>query len=517
MGVNVSGLRWAPPSDFGDSFPYGCTSGEALIRPLKRFAPLLVSAAALAGCAIAHHRAPDLSLPTAYEAPRGGAPLTTAELDHWWLLFRDPVLDTLEDQAFALSPDARTATARLLEAQAVRGSQTAQTLPTGSLAGKANRQQSYSIGGNNNSLFPIGGVTETETLNFNVSWELDFFGRLREARKVANADFAATRFNVEGARASLAASVADDYFLARGLAIQLADATVNAGIDERLYDIARRKAALGLGASSDTDRVAGDLAVARAQVQDLDQQLHAARRQLLILVGRGIEPVENLPTPAEADDPPAIPAAVPGDLLTRRPDVREADARLRSEVGTDKLRHLAIFPTFTLLPGLGLSRTVQPGVSFIPPSTLIPAQQTTSLDFWSLGVGVNQPVLDIPRLLQDAKAEDARTEQAVIAYEKVVQTAYGEAENDLGAMAADRRRLAILEDGETRARRAYDAAEKRYRQGLDDLTAALSAEESWRNTRSALTGARVQALRRAVQTYKALGGGWSFATLADRR
>jgi outer membrane protein, multidrug efflux system len=153
-----------------------------------------------------------------------------------------------------------------------------------------------------------------------------------------------------------------------------------------------------------------------------------------------------------------------------------------------------------------------PGVSFIPPSTLVPAQQTTALGFWLLGAGVSVPVLDIPRLLYDAKAEDARTEQAVIAYEKTVQTAYGEAENALVNLGAGERAAAVLTDGEARAHRASEAAARLYAMGLTDLTTALAAEQAWRTTRAALTAERVAALRRAVQTYKALGGGWAYAT-----
>src|SRR5665213_3655138 len=402
-----------------------------------------------------------------------------------------------------------------MEAQATRDSQVAQTLPTGNIAGNASHQHAYNIGAPSNSLFPIGGVTDSETVNFNVSWELDLFGRLAQARKVAKADLAAARFNVEGARASLAASVADNYFQAGGLAIQIGDARETVRIQSELESVAHRKAVLGLGAAADADRVAGDLAQAQAQAEDLQSQLHAAQRQILILVGRGTAPVASLPVQALASDAPPVPAAVPGDLLQRRPDVREAEAHLRSEAGTDRLRHLAVFPTFTLLPGLGLSRTVSPGVSFIPPATLIPAQQTTSLGFWSFGAGVTVPVLDIPRLLYDAKAEDARTEQAVIAYEKTVQTAYGDAEDALVNLAAGKRAVVILADGEARAKRASDAAATRYKLGFDDLTTALSAETAWRATRAALTAERVQALRRAVQTYKALGGGWAFASPTD--
>lgn len=479
---------------------------------VRRLASLFALAAPLCACAVAPHRAPDVRLPAHYEGPATAAVLAPQDLDRWWLLFHDPALNALEDEAFRTGPDARTAAARVMEAQATRNSQIAQTLPTGHIAANASRQTATNIGGASNSLFPIGGVTETETANFNVSWELDLFGRLAQARKVAKADLAAARFNIEGSRASLAASVADNYFMSCGLAIQIADAQETVRIQGELETVARKKAVLGLGAAADADRVAGDLAQAKAQAEDLQAQLHAAQRQLLILVGQGIAPTASLPAPALAEDAPPVPTAVPGDLLIRRPDVREAEAHLRSEAGTDRLRHLAVFPTFTLLPGLGLSRTVSPGVSFIPPATLVPAQQTTSLGFWSFGAGVTVPVLDIPRLLYDAKAEDARTEQAVIAYEKTVQTAYGDAENTLVNLGASERAVAILTAGEARAKRASDAAATRYRLGFDDLTSALSAETAWRATRAALTAERVQALRRAVAAYKALGGGWAFAT-----
>jgi outer membrane protein TolC len=273
--------------------------------------------------------------------------------------------------------------------------------------------------------------------------------------------------------------------------------------------VAQEKANRGLGAASDADRVAGDLAQARAQLVDLQSQLHAARRQLLILIGRGPAGVDTIPVRDTTDEAPPVPAALPGDLLQRRPDVRESEARLRSEAGTDRLKHLAIFPTFTMLPALGVTKSTSPSVGFIPPATLFPESLTTAVGYWTLAGSVSQPVLNIPQLLFDAKAEDARTEQAVIAYEKTVQTAYGEAENALVNLDAGRRAVAVLAEGETRAHRASNAAQRRYAMGLDDLTTALSAEQAWRATRAALTSERVQALQRAVTTYKALGGGWA--------
>ena len=484
------------------------------MRPPRHLAPCLALAGLLGACAGPAPRAPDVRLPARFEAPANSPKLAEATLDHWWLLFNDPALTALEDEAFRNGPDARTAAARILEARAVKGSLIAQTLPQGHIAANASREREYNLGSNQNSLFPIGGVFESETARLDVSWELDLFGRLAQARKVAKADQAATRFNIEGARASLAASVADNYFLASGYAIQIADARETVRIQTRLSEVAGARAKLGLAPQSDADRSAGELAQAKAQAEDLEAQFHAARRQLLILIGRGTAPTDSVAIRPLAEDAPPVPDAVPGDLLQRRPDVRESEARLRSEAGTDKLRHLAIFPTFTLLPNLGASRTVQPSVAVTANGSLVPNRQTTELGFWTLGGGVTVPLLDIPRLLYDAKAEDARTEQAVIAYEKTVQAAYGDAENALVNLDAGKRAVATLTLGEQRAHRASDAAETRYRLGFDNLTTALTAETAWRATRAALTSERVQALRRTVVAYKALGGGWAYATPA---
>ena len=472
------------------------------------------SMALLTACAFKGPRAPEVTPPPAYEAP-AGAPLAEETLDRWWTAFNDPALTSLVEDALARSPAARSAAQRLLEARASRDSQVAQTFPRGNIAGNGSLRQTEDLGSNSSALFPTGGRTESETLNFNVSWEIDLFGRLSAARRVADADLAAVRFNSEGARAALAASVADSYFAARGLAIQLADARQTARIQGQIRDIARIKLERGLSPASDLDRVSGDLAQAEAQVTSLEAELHAAQRTLLVLVGRGFEPTDNLPVEAAAPDSPPVPAALPGDLLARRPDVREAEARLVSSVGRQRLANLALFPSFTINPGVGLSRSVAPGVTFSS-GTITPTTTTTQTGFWSAGVGVTIPVLDIPKLMADIRAQDARTEQAVLAYEKSVQTAYGEADNALVRLAADQRRIAQLSAGEQRAARALAAARTRYEAGLDELQTMLGVESSWRNARANLTSARVQALRRAVQVYKALGGGWTPPPVTSR-
>ena len=176
----------------------------------------------------------------------------------------------------------------MLEARATRNSQTAQTLPTGQIQGNASREHAYNIGGASNSCSPSAGVTDTLTANFDVSWEMDLFGRLREARRVANASLAQARFNIEGTRASLAASVADDYFQAKGLIIQLADARETVRIDSRP---AAHRPGQGDGGHRRHARTPTAWPAIwprrTAQAQDLEVAAARRQRQLLILVGSG--------------------------------------------------------------------------------------------------------------------------------------------------------------------------------------------------------------------------------------
>ncbi|KQV54928.1 MULTISPECIES: TolC family protein [unclassified Caulobacter] len=476
-------------------------------RPVGSSRVLLVSAAVLTGAGLSACTTParqvDARLPAAYEAPRG-TPLPSQALDQWWAAFNDPVLNDLVTTALAQAPDARLAAARLEEARAVRQGQIRQIyIPQTPLVGSAKRTDTDIIDQSGTGGFTQGGVSKTYSANFDVSWELDLIGRRGAARRVVDNDLAAARFAYEGARAALAANVAQSYFEARGYAVQLQDARENARIAKSLYDVSAEKGRRGLSATSEGDRTAADLAQAEAQVAALEGQLQASRRSLLILVGKGVDPLASLPVEPVLAKAPPVPAAAPAELLARRPDVREAAARLASASGSLNISELALFPTLTLTPGVGISKSITP--SFLSPGSTA----STTSSAWTLGANLSIPVLNIPKLMSDIKADNARVEQAAVTYEKTVQTAFGEVEGALVQQDADERRVTLLTAGERRAAVAYEASRKGYAMGLTDLTTALQAEQSWRSARAALTGAQTQALQRAVQTYKALGGGWS--------
>jgi len=462
--------------------------GSPFVGGAVRLGVLMLGAGlALAGCAAAPKT--DLRLPIAYEAPQS-APTRVAgdaaDLDRWWTRFGDPVLDQLIETALADGLDAQAAAARLAEARATQAGALTSFLPQGDPSASVLKQRARTAGVSRDLTITSG--------SFDVSWQVDLFARLPTASRTAKADFAAARFTYEGARAAIAADVADSYFQARGLTIQLEDARESARVQKELYDMTERRARSGLSAAVDADRIAGDLSQSTARVAALEAQLQTQKRALLILVGKVVDPTTSLAFDASVGTAPAPPALVPGDLLTRRPDVREAQARLEAAAGRTNLARLAFLPTINLVPGLGYTHT--------RPAT------TSAASTASIGLAVGQPLFDIPRLMSQLGVQKAQATQAAIGYERTLRQAFQEAEAALVGLDADRRQIALLADGAARAERAYRAARANYGRGLTDLQTTLSAEQAWRTTRTQLTSAQVQAVRRAVQAYQALGGGW---------
>jgi len=463
------------------------------------------------GCSTARLSTPSLALPATYESAAAATATQTPEaLDRWWRLFDDTQLTQLIEQALVASPDAKSALERISEARAVRAQTLAAYYPQGALQGSAQTQNtSESIaglgvsstsavggaGGFSSSFIEPAGDLQTYAAQFNVSYVVDLFGLQRTARRAADQDVAAARFNYEATRATLATDVATALFQARGYAIQLDDARETLRIATDLAKSGELSASHGLTSTSDAARLETDVASAKAEVDRLTAVELAARRSLLALIGHGFDPLDRLQVEAVAPPPPAAPSVAPGDLLRRRPDVRQAEAQLRSAADNLALDRLALFPSFSLTPGIQLAKTG--GIYAL------------SSSIWTIGLGASEPVLDRPRLLAVIRGQKARGEEAVAAYEKAVQDAYRDAENGLATFAADTKRSADLQVAEGHARFAFEAKRRGYDLGLTDLTTLLEAERTWRQTLSAYNGARTTALVDAATLFQALGGGWS--------
>jgi NodT family efflux transporter outer membrane factor (OMF) lipoprotein len=472
--------------------------------------PLLAGTAMLSACAPSVAlRTPETSLPAAFQTGADATAVGTVDLDRWWIAFRDPQLDALVERALERGTDARLAQARVLEARALRRAALGRFRVQGELTGNSSAQGTDVLGGFG-AIVPGGagtppggggvplvfpGTFVSGTAGFNFSYELDLFGRRKAARAGADADLIAARFSAEASRAMLAADVADNLFAARALAVQGRNTAAAIAATTRLRATLLVRVSRGIAADADLARVDTDLGTLRAQAAGLAGELDAARRALLVLTGAPEAPLAALPITADLADPPRPPATVPAELLRRRPDVREAEARLRAAAARKALSRLELFSRLTLNPGGALSKTFKP-------ESLVTAT-------WTLAAGLAVPILDRPRLLAELDAEGARAEQAAIGFERAVQTAFSEADGALTQLAADRDRVHELEDGARRAAVARNAADILYARGLQDLTTLLDAERAERAAREALSAARAEALRRTVTAFRALGGGWS--------
>lgn len=140
------------------------------------------------------------------------------------------------------------------------------------------------------------------------------------------------------------------------------------------------------------------------------------------------------------------------------------------------------------------------------------AGRDTQFSYWTLAAGATAPILDRPRLLAIVRQQRAVGEQAVIAYEKSVQTAYTDTETAFTYYDSDKRRVTLLIAAEKNANFAYQAKQEGYRRGFNDLQTTLTAESNWRQVRLALAQAQVTVMQRSVQVFKALGGGWTADT-----
>ncbi|TCQ06344.1 TolC family protein [Sphingomonas sp. PP-CC-3A-396] len=450
----------------------------------------LALVASLSSCVSADYRRPELAVPTAFTPyPAVGS---NAALEQWWVLFGDEQLNSLITEALVNAPTAKTAAAVLDEARAVRDAASTQYQPQGGLSLGADAR--------NTSVSRTADTTQgVFTGAFSPSWELGLFGRSAALRRSLDGDIDAARFAYEGTRQSLTSNVAASLFEARGVALRLVQARQTLRLSAELARVGERRVSVGIGSRADAASLQADEASAVAAVQSFEVQLEVARRTLLVLLGRGTQALEALPIAPNLGRPPPVPPATPATLLVRRPDIRQAEAQLRSAAGNLKLDALALLPSVNLSAALGLVPIIGAG------------GYTTRTSSFGPAIGI--PLFDRRRLLAQVRGQRARTEQAVIAYENTVQTAFGEAQNTLAQYAADQRQLVSVEQAEERARFAFGAQRAGYRAGVVDLTTLLQAERIWRANLSTLSDLRATALIDAVNVFRALGGGWRASTI----
>src|SRR5262249_33434571 len=336
----------------------------------------------------------------------------------WWQVFDDPALQTLIREAIANNLDLKVAAARVEEARARAGIAKSFLYPQGNgAAGYSVRVASDAPATDEN---PSGDTAhQSGVYGFQLSWELDLFGRIRKEKEAALAIALASEQGRRGVLVTLVGDVATNYFLLRELDLQLYIARETLRVNDETVTYFRNRLEGGVSNRLELDRIHANRARTAASIPDLEQQIAIVENAISLLLGKPPAPVMRQRIADNEPAPPPIPPGLPASLIERRPDVLEAEQFLvaaNADIGVAKAM---FFPTISLTGFLG-------GVS---------GDLTRFLGgegaVWSVGAGLLQPVFQAGRLRRNLEATQAAFDAAVAAYRRAALNGYREVSNSL--------------------------------------------------------------------------------------
>ena len=418
---------------------------------------------------------------------------------NWWEIFGDPELNKLEEQIAGSNQTLKVAEARFREARAAIRFNRAAQFPTISTAPSANYVKVSDYSPN----FP-SKVQEASTgdfvLPFDLSYELDLWGRVRRGVAAAREEAQATAADYGTAKLSLEAELAVDYFELRSADAQkqLLDNTVKAYADNLQLTLGRFKG--GVAPRSDVAQAQTQLDTTNVQDTDVSVQRAQFEHAIAILIGK---PPANFSLAAAPvnNQPPSIPIGLPSDLLQRRPDIAAAERRMAEANQQIGIARAAYFPTVTLGGTAGFAGT-QGSNWFTWPS-----------GFWAVGPALAETLFDAGRRRATSESARANYDATVATYRQTSLTAFQEVEDNVAA-------LRILENETQQQQQAVASAQEslqlftnRYKGGVDTYLQVITAQTiELANERNAIDILR-RRLDASVLLVKALGGGWNVSSL----
>lgn len=460
---------------------------RAPVKPL-----VLALSLALAGCAIGpDYERPAVDLPEKLAAN----PSATAMAERWWGVFGDPVLDALIDEALASNRDLAAAAQRIEQSRAQFTVTRSDQLPAFGIQGSRSRDRSSEQG----SFPPPPESIESNTnrLVLRASWELDFWGKYRRATEAARADLAATEAGRDAIRASLVGEVTRGYFNLRALDESRAVALRTLEGRRKGLELQKNRFDAGVVAELDLRQVESDVAGAEALVPQIERNLAAQESALALLAGRSPRAVFEarvargpIVTPAAVE----VPAGLPSDLLLRRPDLRQAEERLKAANARIGVARAAYFPSITLTGFYG-GESQQLSELFSGPART-----------WSLAAGLLQPVYGAGQIAAGVDLADARTREATLAYQQAIANAFRETRNAIVAQGTTREVLRAQRERERVLTRGVELSRLRHEGGAVSLFEYLETERQLLLVRLEAITAERERREAVVDLYLALGG-----------
>jgi NodT family efflux transporter outer membrane factor (OMF) lipoprotein len=413
--------------------------------------------------------------------------------EDWWQAFNDRALDNLERRATTANQSLVAAEAAVRSAGAFVNQQQAAFFPTITAGGS---RESGDQRFNSNTRNVQGNGSHIYTATGEATWEPDLWGAVR--RNVENArDLAtASEADLAGARLSVQADVATDYFQLRSLDLEVRLVSDTVLAYEVALRITQNRYAAGAAARSDVLQAETQLFNARADLAALRQQRAQLEHALAVLVGEAVaqfdlEPVEN-PLP----DIPDVGAGIPSALLERRPDIAATERRAAAANATIGAQHALYFPSITLDGSYSFAATAANAL-FDP------------------GAGAKSVVLSIAETLFDGGARHARVaqaqadwDQAQAQYRQTVLAAFQDVEDQLVAVRQLTEQSALLRQSSQAADLAERISINQYKAGQISYTDVVVAQTTALTARRALVTAEQERISAAISLVRALGGGW---------
>jgi multidrug efflux system outer membrane protein len=459
---------------------------RATVKPLVAAFGLV-----LAGCTVGpDYERPPIELPEKLAA----APSPVPAAPKWWTLFGDPVLDALIEEALAANRDLAAAAARVEQARAKAAIARGEQLPAVGLEAQRSRDRSSERGS-----FPPPPESIESTRNYaalRFSWELDFWGKYRRASEAARAELLAAEAGRDAVRASLVAETARAYFAMRALDESRAIALRTLEGRRTAYELLRQRHEAGVISALDLNRYEAEVRAAEALVPALERERTQVEGSLAVLLGRSPAAVYRADIARGTVAMPEIvdvPADLPSDLLRRRPDLREAEARLIAANARIGVARAAYYPSISLTGFLGSESQALSDLFSGPART------------WSLAAGLLQPVYLGWQIQGGVDFADARTREAAALYERAVAQAFKEVRDAIVAQSTARAQVAAQRSREAALARAEVLARARYEGGVSGLLELLDAGQELLATRVEAINAERIRRNAVVDLYLALG------------
>lgn len=449
-------------------------------------------------------------LPNRFEAARGDTTLSAMAGDtaryaaqRWWTTFDDTTLTTLVDTALAANFELASTRARVEELDAQFRIARAPLFPSATANAQGNYQNQPANTGIGGALGGGRGPDRFEFTDYQatlgLSYEIDFWGRVRSQRKAALSQYFATTADLQTARLSVIDQTISTYARIAALQRQVRLGRRTIDLLEQRLAVTEDRYARGLVPSFQLYTVRQNLQSTRADQPDLENQLYEAQGRLATLLGRFAgEQRAFLPDSMTIPlDLSPVPAGLPSDLLMQRPDVRAAALRLeaaRQEIGVARAE---------MLPSLSL--TGQGGTQSSDLSSLLNLDQR----FASFAAQLTAPLFQGGQLRANLDAAEARYEQRAASYQQTVLTAFREVKASLVAYDKQRERYREVQRQVETARNAVQTQRDRYERGIGDLLSLVDAERTLVQARSRLARVRVAVVNARLALHRALGGSWT--------